>query len=91
MMDETALKILQEDANGLIARNIETMAAAMKQADPEDKTVCKLVVTIEMIDDPGNENKARTNTVQVKAKLNLPEERFAEHKVLWDQGQMALL
>ena len=91
IVEETSLAILREDASSLIARNIETMAVAMKEADPDEKTVCRLVVTIEMIDDPGSETKARTNTVQVKAKLNLPDEKMSAHKILWDKGQLALL
>jgi len=90
-MDEVSRKVLVEDAAGLIERNVATMAQAMKDADPEEKTVCKLVVTIEMVDDPGSDTKARRNEVQVKAKLNLPEEKFAAHTIRWDNGQMALL
>lgn len=92
MIDKKSLDHLNDHAQQALAEDLPVLVERMRLGNlGTTKRVGKLTITVEIVDDPGNDTKAPETLCRIDSKLALPKNELSERKVIWQDGQMALL
>lgn len=90
-LDESAIGTVVDELRDLAVEFMPELATAMVRAKSDTKATGKLTLTVEIVDDPGSESRGRNNSLTVSAKVATPAVSCDQHKVVFQDGQMALL
>lgn len=88
---DSALEKVSGDVMELVREHLPILADRMRQAGNDQKHRGSTVITIEMVDDPGNDKRSPQTQLVVRCKTSLPTETLDSRKVVWENGQMELL
>ena len=91
IVDSQAFEMVSSDVSELIRSHLPLLADQIKKAAGDTKRKGSVVITIDMIDDPGTDKRPAKTELAVSAKTTLPTEALDRRKVVWEAGQMTLL